>query len=118
MSSDSQLSPPPLHGPASGFFPTSDGREVEIRDVWASNLEEEMSKIRDLVEKYNFIAMVTENFYTQHLSVLLMSFAIFFIRILNFQVLWLDPMGNTGTVTPNIRYSRNTPLYILKRFRP
>ena len=52
------LSPPPLHGAASGFFPTLDGRTIEIRDVWASNLEEEMAKIRDIVEVYKYVAMV------------------------------------------------------------
>jgi hypothetical protein len=51
-------SPPPIHSTASGFFPTLDGRTVEIRDVWASNLEEEMSNIRELIEKYNYVAMV------------------------------------------------------------
>jgi len=76
MSTASTLSPPPLHGPASGFFPTSDGREVEIRDVWASNLEEEMSKIRELVEIYSFIAMVSLilNFVIKTLKILTLSF--------------------------------------------
>lgn len=57
MSSD-KPSPPPIHNAASGFFPTLDGRTIEIRDVWASNLEEEMSKIRDLLETYNYVSMV------------------------------------------------------------
>ena len=30
---------------AAGYFTTLDGRTVEIRDVWASNLEEEMDNI-------------------------------------------------------------------------
>lgn len=34
------------------------GRRVEIRDVWASNLDEEMANIRDIVEEYPYIAMV------------------------------------------------------------
>lgn len=45
-------------GQASGFFKTPDGRTIEIRDVWASNLDEEMEKIRDLIEKYPFVSMV------------------------------------------------------------
>ena len=53
---------PPIHSEASGFFATVDGKTVEIRDVWASNLEEEMAKIRELVEKYNYVAMVIIRF--------------------------------------------------------
>ncbi|KAG5175223.1 ribonuclease H-like domain-containing protein [Tribonema minus] len=37
-----------------------DGKLVEIRNVWADNLEEEMAKIREVVEKYPYIAMDTE----------------------------------------------------------
>jgi len=36
------------------------GRRVEIRDVWAGNLEEEMANIREIVEEYPFVAMDTE----------------------------------------------------------
>lgn len=43
---------------ASGFFKTPDGKTIEIRDVWASNLETEMELIRELVLKYRFVAMV------------------------------------------------------------
>jgi CCR4-NOT transcription complex subunit 7/8 len=45
---------------ASGIFKTIDGKTIEIRDVWASNLDEEMEKIRDSLEKYHYIAMDTE----------------------------------------------------------
>ena len=45
---------------ASGFFPTPDGRTIEIRDVWQSNLEEEMANIREILEKYPYVAMDTE----------------------------------------------------------
>jgi hypothetical protein len=45
---------------ASGIFKTASGKTVEIRDVWASNLDQEMEIIRDLLEKYNYIAMDTE----------------------------------------------------------
>jgi hypothetical protein len=43
---------------ASGFFKCQDGRTIEIRDVWASNLEEEMANIRDVIEKFPYVAMV------------------------------------------------------------
>lgn len=32
--------------------------EPEIRDVWNTNLEAEMQKIRDAIDKYPYIAMV------------------------------------------------------------
>ena len=41
-----------------GHFTGASGTHVEIRDVWASNLEEEMEKIREIVEKYPYVAMV------------------------------------------------------------
>jgi hypothetical protein len=41
-----------------GHFTGINGQHVEIRDVWASNLEEEMEKIREIVEKYPYVAMV------------------------------------------------------------
>ena len=52
--------PPSSHGSASGFFKAQDGRTVEIRDVWASNLDEEMKRIRELLEKYPYVSMDTE----------------------------------------------------------
>lgn len=45
-----------------GLFKTPDGRTVEIRDVWANNLEEEMEVIRELILKYNYVAMVCDSY--------------------------------------------------------
>ena len=53
------MSQDPSH--AAGHFQTSDGTSVEIRDVWESNLEEEMEKIREVIEKYPYVAMVMNN---------------------------------------------------------
>ncbi|ETV95179.1 hypothetical protein H310_11441 [Aphanomyces invadans] len=36
------------------------GEEVEIRDVWASNLDEEMKKVRQIVRRKCYVAMDTE----------------------------------------------------------
>ena len=45
---------------ASGVFKTLDGKTVEIRDVWASNLEKEMENIRELLDgKFRFVSMVS-----------------------------------------------------------
>lgn len=33
--------------------------EYSITDVWASNLEAEFAKVRQLVLKYNYVAMVS-----------------------------------------------------------
>lgn len=32
-----------------------------IRDVWKNNMEEEFAKIRDIVESYPYVAMVSVN---------------------------------------------------------
>ena len=47
--------------PASGgLYEAADGKKYEIREVWAANLDEEMDKIRELIEQYPMVAMDTE----------------------------------------------------------
>lgn len=41
-------------------YPGPDGKMVEIKDVWASTLDAEMAVIRELVERYPYVAMDTE----------------------------------------------------------
>mmetsp|Transcript_28061 Transcript_28061/g.44216 ORF Transcript_28061/g.44216 Transcript_28061/m.44216 type:complete len:360 (-) Transcript_28061:302-1381(-) len=48
---------PPIGG---GVFKTSKGISVEIREVWADNLDAEMNEIRKMAEKHHYIAMDTE----------------------------------------------------------
>jgi len=42
------------------IFPGPNGKLVEIRDVWRSNLDSEMALVRKCVEDYPYIAMDTE----------------------------------------------------------
>lgn len=44
----------------SGVYQGPGGQMIEIREVYADNLEEEMAHIRKVVERYNYVAMDTE----------------------------------------------------------
>jgi hypothetical protein len=41
------------------YFTGPNGQMIEIREVWADNLEEEMENIRNVVENYPYISMVS-----------------------------------------------------------
>jgi len=41
-------------------FQGTDGETLEIRNVWAENVEEEMANIRELIETHPYVAMDTE----------------------------------------------------------
>ena len=79
----------PGSGPitASGLFKSVDGKTIEIRDVWASNLEEEMGNIGEILEKYPYVAMVSSVFEasSEHDGVRCLNFYIAY-RILSFLV--------------------------------
>ena len=48
------------HGTTESKFVGSNGKTVEIREVWEDNLDEEMENIRDIIDKYPYVAMDTE----------------------------------------------------------
>jgi len=50
-------------GSAPNRFKTQNGQIVEIRDVWMSNLDIEMENIRNIIEKYPYVAMVNKNMF-------------------------------------------------------
>jgi CCR4-NOT transcription complex subunit 7/8 len=39
---------------------TFEGEQLEIRNVWAENVEEEMAAVREIIEKFPYVAMDTE----------------------------------------------------------
>ena len=109
---DSSEGKPPQHpktssSETSGFFTTAEGKVIEIRDVWASNLDEEMEIIRNLIEKYPYVAMVRKLFAIVNETVFtcLHTPCTIYFRILNFLVWWRGPLATL--VMYNIRYRRH-----------
>lgn len=71
--------------------------EYGIKDVWNSNLEEEFKKIRHVIQRYRFVAMVivsNENLRKYNLRLInfnpILNLEILFFRIQNFQEWWQD----------------------------
>jgi hypothetical protein len=92
----------PGNGPitASGLFKSVDGKTIEIRDVWASNLEEEMGNIREILEKYPYVAMVRMSPSRDVFVIICINLLFgYWSRIPNFQellpVLWLTTVRPT-----------------------
>lgn len=50
--------PHPAMSSTSGHFKSQCGRMIEIREVWASNLDVEFENIRSIISKYPYVAMV------------------------------------------------------------
>lgn len=50
----------PAAGPEGLTGKTVNGETLRVREVWADNLAEEISIIRDIVEDYPYVAMDTE----------------------------------------------------------
>lgn len=91
-------------GGASGVFRTSDDKYIEIREVWAYNLEEEIEKICEVIQKYPYVAMVIRKKHTIFSDVFLIHrTANQYHRTQNFLVLLLVLLVITGLTICNIR---------------
>mmetsp|Transcript_26223 Transcript_26223/g.44216 ORF Transcript_26223/g.44216 Transcript_26223/m.44216 type:complete len:312 (+) Transcript_26223:85-1020(+) len=60
MSETNTQDTPSTEPESSTIFYSEDGKKFEIREVWASNLDVEMKNIREVLEKYPYVAMDTE----------------------------------------------------------
>ncbi|XP_047069410.1 probable CCR4-associated factor 1 homolog 11 [Lolium rigidum] len=55
-----ELAPTGFSHPVGGFAPAVKGRKLEIRQVWAGNVDYEFWRIRQAAAKYPYVAMDTE----------------------------------------------------------
>lgn len=69
---------PTASGPGPGSNGVSNNEACGIRDVWANNMEDEFKIIRQIVQKYNYIAMV--RYFLKDISPVIISMEI--IKIL------------------------------------
>jgi len=100
--------------------------QLEIRDVWASNLEVEMNNIRNLVDKYPYLAMDTEfpgvvarpigSFNSSsdyHYQTLRCNVDL--LKIIQLGLTFSDKDGNIAPITPtwqfNFKFNLNEDMY-------
>lgn len=86
--------------------------EYGIKDVWNSNLEEEFKKIRHVIQRYRFVAMVCELFCNSKLlQYLCNSFKNMPLCLLNIMVFLLKDTEFPGVVARPIGEFRSTADY-------
>jgi CCR4-NOT transcription complex subunit 7/8 len=69
--SETKTDTPTSENDSSTIFFSKDGKQFEIREVWASNLDAEMKNIREVLEKYPYVSMVSILYFANLQSVCL-----------------------------------------------